>query len=147
MFRKPPRQWTAGQIVDLRRRAYVNDSTGWTKTTAVLLHVPARLIPRKIHRMQQEQQRMPWPEYQWWGFQWDTGLVENAAMGDDPVEGIRAFGAYADEVTAARTAQEWAQDACEGGVTEIPVNQLPRFTKTLLVYAVRRGPGRFGLSP
>jgi hypothetical protein len=106
-------------------------------TAGVVLHVPARMVPRRVVRYQRKHHGS-WFDYQWWGFAWDSQMWTNVMMGDDPIDLVQAFNPHAFEAGAREEARAWA-----GEVRDVPYFDLPTPARSTLLYAIRRGPGFF----
>jgi hypothetical protein len=65
--------------------------------------------------------------------------VANVLMGDEPIDLVHGFGPHATEAEARESAREFAGH----GVTDVSYIDLPMPARSVLNYAVRRGPGYF----
>jgi hypothetical protein len=70
---------------------------------------------------------------------WDEQMWANVMMGDEPIDLVRAFGPHATEGEARTEARGWA----ESDVIDVPYFDLAMPARSVLSYAVRRGPGYF----
>lgn len=137
--RTTPYTWSGNEIDKLVDAAYLGEQSTFSSTGAVVIKMPASLIPRELLRLQHSMHGVEWQEVQWWGFQWHIGDIEYAQMGGDPDGCICAHGACSEVAEARRMAQGWIG----GDALEISYASSPPFLTALLHFAVRRGPGHW----
>jgi hypothetical protein len=113
---------------------------------SIVITQPERLMPRRLLRVQKRMFATGWPDYQCWVLAWDDQALTNVRMGDEPYDLVRSHGVYETEGEARADAKRWlVEQANAVAVEDISYFDLPGIARSVLLYAVRRGPGYFGL--